>query len=51
MVSKRVKTNINKNFMKKKPETLDLADVNARVAIAFALTMILAVLMYIAFVK
>lgn len=39
----------SKKNMKNKPQNIDLADVNARVAIAFALTMILAVLMYIAF--
>ena len=35
--------------MKKKTKKIDLIDVNARAAIAFALTMILAVLTYIAF--
>lgn len=38
-----------KKNMKNKSQNIDLADVNARVAIAFALTMILALLMYIAF--
>lgn len=35
--------------MSKRVKELDLADVNARVAIAFSLTMILAVLMFIAY--
>ncbi|EKE06439.1 MAG: hypothetical protein ACD_19C00014G0053 [uncultured bacterium] len=37
--------------MKKKTKKLDALDINVRIAIAFTLTMILAVLMYIAFVK
>lgn len=45
---------LNKKFVDRKKNTkdksqnIDLADVNARVAIAFALTMILAVLVFIA---
>jgi hypothetical protein len=46
MVSKR-----NKIQMNRKTENIDLVDVNARVAIAFALTMILAILFYAVFLK
>lgn len=43
-----------KKIMKKKKKVskeVDLLDVNARAAIAFSLTMILAILMYVVFFK